>query len=48
MLLVKIGSHFLRGLMLSFSDNVETYKEDVRLWEKHVKAYKSINNIIDW
>ena len=27
--------------------SVETYQEDVRLWEKHVKAYKSINNIID-
>ncbi|XVE56953.1 hypothetical protein DITRI_Ditri04bG0052700 [Diplodiscus trichospermus] len=27
--------------------SVETYLEDVRLWEKHVKAYKRINNIID-
>lgn len=27
--------------------SVETYQEDVRSWEKHVKAYKSINNLID-
>ncbi|XWS51118.1 hypothetical protein CRYUN_Cryun12cG0149100 [Craigia yunnanensis] len=27
--------------------SVETYQEDARLWEKHVKAYKSINKIID-
>ncbi|XVF54298.1 hypothetical protein PTKIN_Ptkin05aG0169800 [Pterospermum kingtungense] len=27
--------------------SVDTYQEDVRLWEKHVKAYKTVNNIID-
>ncbi|XP_022727890.1 probable methyltransferase PMT2 isoform X2 [Durio zibethinus] len=27
--------------------SVETYQEDVWLWAKHVKAYKSVNNIID-
>ncbi|OMO89362.1 putative S-adenosyl-L-methionine-dependent methyltransferase protein [Corchorus capsularis] len=27
--------------------SVETYQDDVRLWKKHVNAYKRINNIID-
>ncbi|KAL4323897.1 hypothetical protein GQ457_11G025860 [Hibiscus cannabinus] len=27
--------------------SVDMYQEDVRIWEKHVKSYKSINNIID-
>ncbi|XP_007037318.2 PREDICTED: probable methyltransferase PMT2 [Theobroma cacao] len=27
--------------------SVETYQEDVRLWKKHVNAYKRINSIID-
>ncbi|XP_022736814.1 probable methyltransferase PMT2 [Durio zibethinus] len=27
--------------------SVEMYHKDVRLWKKHVKAYKSISNIID-
>ncbi|KAE8720459.1 putative methyltransferase PMT2 [Hibiscus syriacus] len=27
--------------------SVDMYQKDIRIWEKHVKAYKSINNLID-
>ncbi|KAK8584156.1 hypothetical protein V6N12_068404 [Hibiscus sabdariffa] len=33
------------GSVTGVSDDM--YQEDVRVWEKHVKSYKSINNIID-
>ncbi|KAB2020481.1 hypothetical protein ES319_D07G071300v1 [Gossypium barbadense] len=27
--------------------SVDMYQEDIQIWEKHVKSYKSINNLID-
>ncbi|XVF09088.1 hypothetical protein REPUB_Repub07fG0061000 [Reevesia pubescens] len=37
----RISSGYVTGV------SVETYLEDVRLWKKHVKVYKSFDNIID-
>lgn len=27
--------------------SVDMYQEDIQIWEKHVKSYKTVNNLID-